>query len=626
MLITFAFAMIVESTLQFIWTADFRRYETAWGNESWVVGSLYVPKLQPDRFPRRHATVRRHMGVAALHLCRPRACALAPRMRRSPPRSASIIAGCRSCCRAFARLMPVSPACSSRWSRTLAPSQIWSWVGVVFAVVIIGRLGNPIGALAGGDFDRRVRSHHHGRGRSVLGIARVLLRADRASPLSAEMGLSGNRLSAIVAAALLAAALIAMPGDSASPPTTWPSSISSSSGYRWRRAGRFCPVSPAIGASVTPRFSAWASTPPRRLRPSSTCPFCDLARGCLHGSVARYRRRLLVFRLQRLRGELFALMTISVTFVVATIVSNTPIDGGSGVYLISVALPEMFGSPNGDHLHPWLWSWPRSPLALAYWVYRSKMGLGLFAIHDDEDVAEVKGVPTFRYKLAAFALSSGIAGAVGGVYSIYVSYVTVGETFEVTVIMYPVVMSIFGGSRHWLGPALGAIIVTTALYGFAAGPEATLVRGGVALGLIVVVLLLPQWRVAQLAVLVAQALAALGATVGVASTARSTIASQRRRGGDDDTGAAVPRRLERIWRRAGAQGRDARCTARRNPRSGRSQRLGQIDLDQRHHRPFFARSRRGHFRRRAARMPCQPMRWRASALRVPIKYRGHSTT
>ena len=30
---------------------------------------------------------------------------------------------------------------------TLAPSQIWSWVGVVFAVVIIGRLGNPVGAL-----------------------------------------------------------------------------------------------------------------------------------------------------------------------------------------------------------------------------------------------------------------------------------------------------------------------------------------------------------------------------------------------------------------------------------------------------------------------------------------------
>jgi branched-chain amino acid transport system permease protein len=54
-----------------------------------------------------------------------------------------------------------------------------------------------------------------------------------------------------------------------------------------------------------------------------------------------------VFRLQRLRGELFALMTISVTFVLATIVSNTPIDGGLGVYMISVKVPEVFGSSTG---------------------------------------------------------------------------------------------------------------------------------------------------------------------------------------------------------------------------------------------------------------------------------------
>jgi ABC-type branched-subunit amino acid transport system permease subunit len=36
-------------------------------------------------------------------------------------------------------------------------------------------------------------------------------------------------------------------------------------------------------------------------------------------------------------------------------------------------------------------------------VRLSKLGIGLFAIHDDEDVAEVMGVPTFRYKLLAFA-------------------------------------------------------------------------------------------------------------------------------------------------------------------------------------------------------------------------------
>ncbi|MDB5411482.1 MAG: high-affinity branched-chain amino acid transporter ATP-binding protein [Rhodospirillales bacterium] len=197
-----------------------------------------------------------------------------------------------------------------------------------------------------------------------------------------------------------------------------------------------------------------------------------------------------VFRVQRLRGELFALLTISVTFVIAAIISNTAIDGGAGVNLMNVHLPEVFGSPTGT-----IYLLGLAMAALSLWaawrIFRSRLGLGLLAIHDDEDVAEVKGVPTFRYKLAAFALSAGIAGAAGGVHAIYVGYVTVGETFEITVTMYPVVMSILGGARHWLGPALGATIVTGALYGFASGPEASLGRAGIALGLIVVVLLLP---------------------------------------------------------------------------------------------------------------------------------------
>jgi branched-chain amino acid transport system permease protein len=198
-----------------------------------------------------------------------------------------------------------------------------------------------------------------------------------------------------------------------------------------------------------------------------------------------------VFRMQRLRGELFALVTISVTFVIATIINNTPIDGGSGVYLMGVELPEVLGSPDVA-----IYLLGLGMAALSMWaawaVLRSRLGLGLLAIHDDEDVAEVKGVPTFRYKLLAFALSSGIVGAVGSIYAIYVNYVTVDAIFDVTVIMYPVVMSIFGGSRHWLGPALGATIITAALYTFATGPEAAIGRGVVALGLILVVLLLPQ--------------------------------------------------------------------------------------------------------------------------------------
>ncbi len=198
-----------------------------------------------------------------------------------------------------------------------------------------------------------------------------------------------------------------------------------------------------------------------------------------------------VFRVQRLRGELFALMTISVTFIIATVINNTPIDGGSGVYLISVQLPEIMGS---SQALIYLLGLAMAVVAIgaAWAVSRSRLGLGLSAIHDDEDVAEAKGVPTFRYKLIAFALSAAIAGAVGAIYAIYVSYLTTDAIFDVTVTMYPVVMSAFGGARHWFGPALGATTVTAALYANASGAEASLGRAIVALVLILVILLMPQ--------------------------------------------------------------------------------------------------------------------------------------
>ena len=101
-------------------------------------------------------------------------------------------------------------------------------------------------------------------------------------------------------------------------------------------------------------------------------------------------------------------------------------------------------------------------------------------------------MPTFRYKLAAFAISAGIAGVAGGIHAVYVSYVTVGETFAITVPLYVVLMSILGGARHWLGPAVGAAIITASLYAFIGGDTAVIGRAVVALALILVILLLPE--------------------------------------------------------------------------------------------------------------------------------------
>src|SRR4051812_49566385 len=106
---------------------------------------------------------------------------------------------------------------------------------------------------------------------------------------------------------------------------------------------------------------------------------------------------------------------------------------------------------------------------IAHAVFYSRFGTGLFAIHDDEDVAEVMGVPTYRFKLAAFCLSCALAGLAGGIHAVFISYVTVAETFSIALAVNVVLMSALGGTRHWLGPAVGAIVITALLYGFTAG-------------------------------------------------------------------------------------------------------------------------------------------------------------
>jgi branched-chain amino acid transport system permease protein len=198
-----------------------------------------------------------------------------------------------------------------------------------------------------------------------------------------------------------------------------------------------------------------------------------------------------VFRVKRLRGELFGLLTLAVGFVLATIVLNTRIDGGPGVYLSAVPLPRVLASPTGT-LYLLGLALAVATVGAAYAIAHSRLGRGLYAIHDDEDVAELEGVPTLSYKLIAFALSAGIAGVAGGIHAMYVSYVTVGETFSITVPLYVVLMSVLGGARHWLGPAVGATIMAASLYAFTGGQQAVLGRALVAFILILVILLLPE--------------------------------------------------------------------------------------------------------------------------------------
>jgi len=197
-----------------------------------------------------------------------------------------------------------------------------------------------------------------------------------------------------------------------------------------------------------------------------------------------------VFRVRGVRGELFGLLTLAVTFVLSTIALNTRLDGGPGVFLAAVPVPTVFGTPATTLYHLALAVAFVSVFA-ALAIYRSRWGMGLFAIRDDEDVAEVLGVPTFRYKLVAFALSCFIAGLIGGIHAMFVTYVTVAETFAVGLAVDAIMMAALGGTRVWYGPALGAVIITTLTQSLTGGESAVLNRALIGAILIAVIVFLP---------------------------------------------------------------------------------------------------------------------------------------
>ena len=198
-----------------------------------------------------------------------------------------------------------------------------------------------------------------------------------------------------------------------------------------------------------------------------------------------------VFRVRHVRGELFALLTLAATFVLATIVLNTPIDGGPGVYLSAVPVPKLAPTPSGAFYMMAL-VLAIVTVAIAYAITRARLGLGLFAIHDDEDAAEVIGVPTYGYKLAAFGISCALAGVAGGIQALFVTYVTANSTFNITVPLTVILMSVLGGTRFWAGPAIGATAITILLYATTAADEAVVGKAVVGVILVAAILLMPE--------------------------------------------------------------------------------------------------------------------------------------
>jgi branched-chain amino acid transport system permease protein len=97
-------------------------------------------------------------------------------------------------------------------------------------------------------------------------------------------------------------------------------------------------------------------------------------------------------------------------------------------------------------------------LYLSYFVKRSKFGVGLRAIGQNEDAAVTLGVPAPRYKAAAYSLSAFLPAVAGGLYFFKGAFIQPSDAFDLTLSTEAIVITMLGGQGTIFGPALGAYL------------------------------------------------------------------------------------------------------------------------------------------------------------------------
>lgn len=177
--------------------------------------------------------------------------------------------------------------------------------------------------------------------------------------------------------------------------------------------------------------------------------------GVFCGGVAA----LLGLAVLRLRGAYFALATIGVNEAARAFVSNFgPFGGATGLSLDY----SVYGQYGGSIMALWLafvlvWLTAIAVVITSFLVKKSRFGLGLMAIREDEDAAMVMGVKAPRAKTWAFVLSAFFPGIIGTIYFFKNGNVEPHDAFRLHMSIETLVMIMLGGQGTVLGPILGGL-------------------------------------------------------------------------------------------------------------------------------------------------------------------------
>ncbi|MDX1613827.1 MAG: branched-chain amino acid ABC transporter permease [Candidatus Promineifilaceae bacterium] len=176
----------------------------------------------------------------------------------------------------------------------------------------------------------------------------------------------------------------------------------------------------------------------------------------------------------RLRGAYFALATIGINEAMRALVNNLDFFGGP----IGLSLNfQVYNDYGGAAQALWMVFYIMIALSIAvvflsYLVKTSKFGLGLMAIREDEDAAEVMGIITPSAKTWAYVLSAILPGVAGVLFFFKNGNIEPPQAFRLHLSIELLVMVMLGGYGTVVGPVLGAfgyqrlrgLLLTTPLF------------------------------------------------------------------------------------------------------------------------------------------------------------------
>lgn len=187
----------------------------------------------------------------------------------------------------------------------------------------------------------------------------------------------------------------------------------------------------------------------------------------LAGLFASVIACLVGFPFVRIKGVYFALCSIFLSEIIILIVEQwrSLTKGSSGIYNIPrpdpIVIPGILkiNFTSGVNFYYLMLVIMLVSLIILYAIEHSRIGLTFRGIQQSASLAESVGIHTAGYKVLAFSIGCFFPGIAGGFYSQYMSAIT-PTAFGFLFAIYILIYMIFGGAGRFIGPIIGALILT----------------------------------------------------------------------------------------------------------------------------------------------------------------------